>query len=135
MKKNILKNQIVRVPHDLTSDPEKKQGWTGVVVSSDYRRNLIQVGFEDGTLGYYQFNALEILHTPKTLQSNLNASIKELTHDEISKVRRIIKHVSLKEYKLAYSLTLQSDRIKEICITDTESYYNISMNTGKHLGL
>lgn len=62
------KGAKVKVPADLTSDPNKRQGQTGEVVESHDDHAVVK--FEDGKTGKYQHDALEAHEGEKDAENN-----------------------------------------------------------------
>lgn len=98
-------------------------------------RDVIAVRFSDSTLGKYVFNCLETLYSTKTLLYHLNAKIKELEQIDIETMRQVIKLASAREGRAALELATASYRIKDICVTDTETFYSLKESIRKHLGV
>ncbi|GEM_PF-2870349 len=134
-KKDFMVGRTVRVPSILTKDPLNKKGCFGVIISSDFNQNTIQVAFEDGVNGPYQLDALEILYTPKAMTYHLNARIRELNQTEVDAIRRIINFATCRDFKKAFALATISHVVWEICITDTGTFYSMKKNVRKCLGI
>lgn len=134
-RKDFLLGRTVRVPNILTQDPLNKKGSFGVIISSDCNQNVINVAFEDGVNGSYQFDALETLYRPKAMIYHLNARVRELNQIEVDTIRRIINLTTVGEFKTAFDLATISHKVWEICITDTRTFFSMKKDVRKHLGI
>lgn len=116
---------------NLTDEPYDKRGWIGTVEESNYKTDKIRVKFDDGNIGNYLFNCLEILHSKKNLIYNLNANIKNLNKMEIDTMRKVIELVSIGEEDSAFTHANITKNIQNLCITDTETFYKIKRDIKK----
>lgn len=82
--------QSVKIPFDLTSDPKKKQGQTGKIVSVDSGNEEVTVEFSDGVKGVYQMDVVE-----------KQSSNKEESDEDVAKRSGI----SVEEYKKLHPKT------------------------------
>lgn len=135
-KTDFIKDRFVRIPMDLTTDPLGKQGHVGQVLSVDQKQNIVEVMFDSDTIGRYDLDCIQIMHSKKTLMYHLSAKIKELDKREIDAMRHIIKLVSIGEYEAAFNHTLFFDEnFRRMCFTDAKTYCSMKRNIRKHLGI
>lgn len=51
-----------RVFYDLTTDPVNKRGEIGIITKIDEAEEVYTVLFDDGVIGLYEFDAVEVLY-------------------------------------------------------------------------
>lgn len=122
--KYLLVGRAVMVPTDLTTDPMRRQGYTGRVVEVSGKENdTIVIEFEDGRQAAYQADGLLTLY-PKTvmhqgLRSNLIDKANRIT------ILSVINLVNKGKSEDALKLAMTTDTSKFFCTTNCTEWLEL----------
>lgn len=130
-QKDFLKGQLVKVPLLLTADPADRRGETAVITSADPNEDRINVRFEDGTVAAYAFNALETLLPPKVILQKLHESRNDISRYDYETILNVVRLAKKGSQKKALELAWQASPGQDICITDTDSFYQLKQKLSK----
>ena len=103
MPKKFKKGDIVKVPKGLTTDPVNKQGHEGKIIRVSL--DSISVKFDDGTVGLYQNDAIELVKRTslkKSTQYSKTHKSKKAADSHERKIKARGGKVTRKGNKLDY---------------------------------
>lgn len=122
VKSNFLKDRVVMVAPDLTTDPLSKQAEIGRIIKADLKTDTAQVRFSDGKQGAYSLDALLTLLPLPMIEQGLKSNFYTFSMQERQAYINVINAVSRNRHADALMAAKESPDILLFSTTNAQSW-------------